>query len=129
MNFLKICLIAAFLSGCKIWPSHGEGGMAEYRAPELWFSGAAEEAFLDELAALEAELRQLARHGGQLCQPAQVLKARRAVVRTKRDFYGQMYADAQRSMKAARVALGRLHWNQGQLNDCYSQIAQSDLAR
>lgn len=129
MNALKIGLLLACLSGCNTWPSHGEGGAAEYRAPVHWFSSESEEAFLHELGMLEAQARQMAQLGGLDCQPAQVLMVRRALVRAKRDFYGQMYADAKRSMHDVRVAVGRLHWNQEQLSDCYQQRAHYELAR
>lgn len=129
MNLLKIGLLLACLSGCNSWPSHGEGGVAESHAPERWLFSEREEAFLHELALLEADTRQLAQFGGQDCQPAQVLEARRALVRAKRDFYGQMQADAERSMKHVRIAVGRLHWNQEQLGDCYRRRAHYELAR
>lgn len=129
MNSLKILPLALLLGGCNFWPSHGEGGAAEYRAPEPWFISDAEQVFLGELASLEAETNQLALRGGLDCQPAQVLKVRRALIRTKREFYGDMHADAKRSMKAVKVALGRLHWNEQQLSDCYLQRAEYYVAR
>lgn len=129
MKSLAFISAALLLGGCHVWPSHGEGGVAEYRAPEPWFASEAEQAFIRELASLEAESTQLALRGGLDCQPAQVLKVRRALVRTKRDFYGQMRADAERSMKAVKVALGHLHWNEQQLSDCYLQRAEYYVTR
>lgn len=123
MKALYVIPLVALLSACNIWPRHGAGGVAEYRAPAIWM-GSEEEQLLNELQALQGETEQLIWQGAMDCQPAQVLNVRRAMIRLKRELYGDMLADAHDSMVSVKVALGRLHWSKKLRAECYEQRAQ-----
>jgi hypothetical protein len=123
MRILCVIALVGLLSGCNLWPRHGEGGVAEYRAPAIWMSNE-EEQLLNELQALQSETDQLVWDGAMDCQPAQVLSVQRAMIRVKRELYGDMLADAHDSMVSVKVALGRLHWSKKLRAECYEQRAQ-----
>jgi len=113
-------LLAGLLTGCTAWPPDGEGGMAEARL-QRYQQEALPEELQQQLAALEQQMQAAVEAGSAACLPGQWLQVQRQLVRSQRDLYAGMLADARESLQATQVALADLHSaKQLQRQECFA---------
>ncbi|PKF49771.1 OmpA family protein [Enterovibrio nigricans] len=112
-QLLTLILPIVVLSGCSMFPDHGQGGMAEHHyaslppvLPDQPLGPEHGLRFEWELAARHLDI--LVLEGAELCFPASVVQARKMQDRIVREFIGGLEFDAANDIIIQREALERL---------------------